>query len=110
MAVLPHSRGLHKPPVRPAALTKRALIALALQNTKAGSLRLSRAHLFRSTFDKISPAVPTFMASQRRSDLGGHQGTTEGRVFMQWPVALVLAGTGVSSTPTSFLLVKAYLL
>ena len=47
-----------------AALATRVLIALNLHNTKAGSLQLSSAHFLRSTFDLISPAIPTALASK----------------------------------------------
>ena len=62
--VLVLGRGLDKPPPRLAALVERVLIALTHKNTKAGVLRTSRAHLSWSTFDLMSPAMPTFLASQ----------------------------------------------
>ena len=47
------------PPSRLAALATRGLIAPTLSNTKAGSLSLSRVPFYGSTFDMISPALPT---------------------------------------------------
>ena len=69
---------LDKPSPRLATLAKRALVALALLNTKAGSPLLSKAHLFRSTFGLLPPAMPTFLAvrSRKSSEDEGRLGAT----------------------------------
>ena len=51
-------------PSRLATSVKLVLLALTPENTKAGGLQLSRARLFRPTFDIISHAMPTNLASQ----------------------------------------------
>ena len=52
--------GFDKPPSRLAAMAELDPKALAPYNKKAGLPRLSKAHLFRSTLDLVSPAMPKF--------------------------------------------------
>ena len=58
--------GLDKPPPRLAMFAIRFRIALTLKNTKAGGLQLFRVHLFRSTFDLVSLAMPKICSNPRR--------------------------------------------
>ena len=50
-----------------------APVFIALTLLKAGGLQLSRVHLIKSTFDLMSPVMPTFMASQV-SEVTGDEG------------------------------------